>query len=95
MRFECERARGYFDAARNALRDEDKYFFFAARIMWSVYAHILRRIERNHYNVFERRISISKLLRVLITIRYWLSHSLKYSWRTHSGNAGIAGKQPA
>jgi phytoene synthase len=80
MSFECERARRYFDAARDALKDEDKYFFFAARIMWSIYAHILRRIEKSNYNVFERRISISRLLKVLITIRYWLSHNLKYSW---------------
>jgi len=80
MRFECNRAIHYFDIARDALRDEDKRFFFAARIMWSIYAHILRRIERSNYNVFERRVSISKLLKVLITFRYWLSHQLKYSW---------------
>jgi phytoene synthase len=79
MRFECGRAREYFDSARAALKDEDKHFFFAARIMWSIYAHILRRIERSHYNVFERRISISRFLKLLITFRYWLSHRLKYS----------------
>ncbi len=80
MRFECDRAIGYFDAARDALRNEDKRAFFAARIMWSIYAHILRRIIRSNYNVFERRISIPNLLKVLITFRYWLSHQLKYSW---------------
>jgi len=79
MRFECNRARRYFDAARDALKDEDKHFFFAARIMWSIYAHILCRIERSNYNVFERRISISKFLKLLITFRYWLSHRIKYS----------------
>lgn len=79
MRFECTRASSYFDMAREALRDEDKYYFFAARIMWSIYAHTLNRIERKHYNVFERRISISKFLKLLITFRYWLSHRLKYS----------------
>ena len=80
MEFECDRAIEYFDRARAALRDEEKRLFFAARIMWSIYAHILRRIIRSDYNVFERRISISKLLKVLITFRYWLSHRLKYSW---------------
>ena len=88
MRFECERARTYFDAARNALKDDDKYFFFAARIMWSIYAHLLRRIERSNYNVFERRISLPRLLKVLITFRYWLSHRLKYS-RTGAGNLAM------
>jgi 15-cis-phytoene synthase len=80
MRFECDRARAYFDAARAMLRDDDKYYFFAARIMWSIYAHILRRIERDNYNVFARRISISSPLKALIAVRYWLSHLLKYTW---------------
>jgi phytoene synthase len=89
MRFECDRARAYYDAARGSLRDEDKYYFFAARIMWSIYAHLLRRIERDNYNVFARRISISSPLKALIAVRYWLSHLLKYTWiararRTHT-----------
>jgi phytoene synthase len=88
MRFECDRAIRYFDLARDALRDEDKRFFFAARIMWSIYAHIIRRIERSNYNVFERRISISRLLKLLITFRYWLSHRLKYSWFGRSWKTG-------
>jgi len=79
MRFECDRAREYFDLARNALKDEDKHYFFAARIMWSIYAHLLRRIERSNYNVFEGRISLPRFLKLLITFRYWLSHQLKYS----------------
>lgn len=79
MRFECARASSYFDMARDALRDEDKYYFFAARIMWSIYAHTLNRIERKQFNVFERRISIPKFLKLLIAFRYWLSHRLKYS----------------
>ncbi|HCV44019.1 MAG TPA: squalene synthase HpnD [Bacteroidetes bacterium] len=87
MRFESERARQYFDAARNALKDEDKYYFFAARIMWSIYAHLLRRIERSEYNVFVRRISLPRVLKLLIAFRYWLSHQLKYS---RFQNEGVA-----
>ena len=88
MRFECDRASGYFDTARAALGNEDKRFFFAARIMWSIYAHTLERIKRSNYNVFERRISVPGLMKVLIAFRYWLSNTLKYSWlgrswRTH------------
>ena len=79
MRFECERAKQYFEKAHQALKDEDKHYFFAARIMWSIYAHILRRIEQSNYNVLKKRISIPKFLKLLITIRYWLSHHLKYS----------------
>jgi len=79
MRFQFDRACSYFDAAHNALRDEDKRFFFAARVMWSIYAHVLRRIERRNFNVFEGHISISTILKLLITFRYWLSHHLKYA----------------
>ena len=87
MRFECERARRYFDAARNALKDEDKYYFFAARIMWSIYAHLLRRIERSNYNVFGHRIALPRFLKLLIAFRYWLSHQLKYSRSRNEGSA--------
>lgn len=85
MRFESERARQYFDAARNALKDEDKYYFFAARIMWSIYAHLLRRIERSNYNVFKHRIALPRILKLLIAFRYWLSHQLKYSRSRNEG----------
>jgi phytoene synthase len=84
MRFECDRASTYFDTARAALKTEDRRQFFAARIMWSIYAHTLRRIMQSHYNVFERRISIPGVLKVLITFRYWLSNTLKYSWMGRS-----------
>jgi len=79
MRFECRRAEEYFDLARNALKDEDKHYFLAARIMWSIYAHTLKRIERANYNVFRQRIGISKPLKLLIAFRYWLSHQLQYA----------------
>ena len=79
MRYECQRATEYFDLARNALKDEDKHYFMAARIMWSIYAHTLKRIERSNYNVFKQRISIPKPLKLLIAFRYWLSHQLQYA----------------
>ena len=96
MRFEVDRARTYFDRAQMALRDEDKRFFFAARVMWSIYAHLLNQIERSAYNVFDRRISLSRALKLLIAFRYWLSHCLKYSWfarwRRAGGKPGLAGR---
>jgi phytoene synthase len=94
MRFECERASWYFDMARDALRNEDKRTFFAARVMWSIYAHTLQRIKRSNYNVFERRISISSLMKLLIAFRYWLSNTLKYSWLGRSWAADQPTPQP-
>jgi phytoene synthase len=94
MRFECERASRYFDMARDALMNEDKRYFFAARIMWSIYAHTLRRIMRSNYNVFEKRISVPGLMKVLITFRYWLSNTLKYSWLGRSWGSEHPTPQP-
>lgn len=79
MKFEYERASSYFRLAQESLKDEDKGFFFPARIMWSIYAHTLNRMQRSNFNVFERRVSISRLLKLLIALRYWLSHQLRYS----------------
>jgi phytoene synthase len=98
MEFECLRARSYFDKARASLGNEDKRSFFAARVMSSIYAHILRGIEKADYNVFDRRISIPRLLKLLIALRYWLSHHLKYSWFARSWKeerlAGLSGRTP-
>jgi phytoene/squalene synthetase len=55
--------------------------------MWSIYAHLLNRIERSHYNVFDRRITISRLLRLLIAVRYWLSHQIRYRNRVSTAAA--------
>jgi phytoene synthase len=87
MAFECARAREYFERAQSTLPNEDKRSFFAARVMSSIYMKTLRRIEREEYNVFERRIAISRLLKLLIAHRYWLSHHLKYSWFARSRRA--------
>jgi 15-cis-phytoene synthase len=89
MRFEVERARSYFRAAQDALTSDDKGYFFPARIMWSIYAHLLNRIERREYRVFEGRIAISRILRLLIAVRYWLSHQIRY--RTRHAPAGQPG----
>lgn len=90
MRYECNRACEYFDLARNALKNEDKHYFFAARVMWSIYAHTLRRIEHSNYNVFARRIAISKPLKLLIAIRYWLSHQIRYSHEPGTALHGLS-----
>ena len=86
MRFQVERARTYFRLAQEALTNDDKGFFFPARIMWSIYAHLLNRIERSQYNVFERRITISRMLRILIAVRYWLSHQIRYRGQVRVGS---------
>ena len=72
LRFQCERARSYYDRAAAALPASDAYSLVAAAIMGAIYFEILRRIERNRYDVFSRRIRVPRLQRAAIALRVWL-----------------------
>jgi phytoene synthase len=48
MRFEADRARHYFQAARDALPPEDRRSMLAAEIIGAIYWRLLGRIEREH-----------------------------------------------
>ncbi len=55
MRFEDERAEGYYAAAAAALPPGDRRSMMAAEIMRAVYHRLLVDIRRNGYDVFQRR----------------------------------------
>jgi phytoene synthase len=76
MEFECTRARHYYTVADSYLSAEDTPRFFAAKIMETIYLHLLDRIERSRYNVFEKKISISRLRKFAVAIRIWLQNKL-------------------
>ncbi len=63
MQFECDRARGFFDAARKALAPEDRRAMVAAEIMGAIYWRVLGRIRARRYNVFGERVRISRPLK--------------------------------
>ena len=71
MKFECERARSYFNTALEHLSEEDKPLFVAAQIMEAIYFRLLLDIERAEYNVFAKRIRLFNLTKFLITIEVW------------------------
>lgn len=80
MRFETGRAREYYVKARSLLALEDHKAFIAARIMDRIYFHILEKIERKQYAVFEREISISKFSKLMLALReYWSRPPLRYA----------------
>ncbi|MGH7251509.1 MAG: presqualene diphosphate synthase HpnD, partial [Nitrospiraceae bacterium] len=75
MRFECERTRKFYEAARRVaqvLPAEDRRALTVAEIMRAVYARILRRIESSGYRVFGRRISLAPPYRLAIATGVWL-----------------------
>lgn len=71
LAFECARAREYFRRAASALPRVDARRLVAAEIMGAIYQGILRRIERNGYDVFSRVIRVPRPARALIAIQTW------------------------
>ena len=72
LRFECERAHRYYDAAAAQLPRADAYSLVAAEIMGAIYFEILQRIERQGYDVFSARIRVPRPQRAAIALRVWL-----------------------
>jgi phytoene synthase len=72
LRFQCERAHSYYRRAAEQLPREDARSLVAAEIMGGIYFEILRRIERNGYDVFSARIRVPRPKRAVIALRLWL-----------------------
>lgn len=75
MRFECHRARDFYEKAHRAaeaLSPEDRRTLTVAEIMRGVYARILGRIESSGYQVFGPRISLAPPYRLAIATGVWL-----------------------
>lgn len=72
MRYECERARSYYAKAAATLPPPDRRNLLAAEIMGAIYFEVLRRIERNGYDVFARRIRVPRPHRAVIALRLWM-----------------------
>ncbi len=77
MQFESDRARRYFDLARQMLPPEDRRSLVAAEIMAAIYWRILRRIQQRCYNVFGEPVRLS------LPLKYWtaLSVYLGFEWK--------------
>jgi phytoene synthase len=72
MRFQAQRARGYYEAAARSLPPEDRRALSAARAMGATYRRLLEKIEKADYRVFDGRISLSKTRKVWIAAKTWL-----------------------
>lgn len=69
--FQCARAREYFVRAARALPKNDARRLVAAEIMGAIYAEILRRVERNGYDVFSETIRVPQRVRAWIAVTTW------------------------
>jgi phytoene synthase len=72
LAFEAERARHYFARAAQSLRETNARRLVAAEIMSAVYLEILRRVERNGYDVFSTVVRVPRPARAVIAITTWM-----------------------
>lgn len=75
MRFQCERAQAFYRQARETaslLTKEDRKALVVADIMRAIYRRILTHIERNDYDVFGPRVTVSPLARLALALGVWI-----------------------
>lgn len=80
MKFECERAKSFFQKANESLVAEDKPMFYSARIMEQIYWELLQRIERVEYDVFHHRVRLSNFNKLMIATKIWSKYRLLHSY---------------
>ncbi len=72
MAFQCDRAHTYYEKAADHLTDTDRKNMFPAETMGRIYYAILKKIEKNNYQIFDRRITISTTWKIAIAARNWM-----------------------
>ncbi len=68
MRFQSDRARSYFQKAREILRREDRRTVLCPEIMSSIYQALLTKIENTNFDVLARRIRIPTTKKLLLAL---------------------------
>ncbi len=76
MRFETDRARRFYDAARAALPSADRRSMLPAEIMRAIYVRLLGQIERRAFDVYSRPIRLSDAHRLALAFGCWARHTL-------------------
>ena len=71
LRQQAERAHDYYQRAARGLPRRDRRCLVAAEIMGAIYRALLRRIERNGYDVFSRVVRIPRPRRAVIAATTW------------------------
>lgn len=87
MKFECDRARYYYQLANEGLPEEDRPTLTAARTMGKIYFRLLEQIERYDYDVFHHHVRLHRPERFYIALSEWL----KATGRDGSGEMGGRG----
>lgn len=73
MCFEADRTREYYHKARQLLRPDERATCFTAEVMDSIYYRLLEKIELKEFNVFEKKIRVAAMHKLIITLKQWIS----------------------
>jgi 15-cis-phytoene synthase len=71
MAFETTRARGTYRDAAVLPHSNERSAISAAEIMRAIYADILERIERNHFDVLSERIRVPAPMKIWLAAKAW------------------------
>lgn len=77
MEFQYERAHAFYEKAERLLPSEDRQHMLAAEMMAQVYSEILEKIRRRRFQVFGKRIGLTKLRKFLILGAYTIRGILR------------------
>ena len=81
MRFQAQRARGYFDSGFKLLPYLSPRSRACPAVMGQLYSKVLQRIEEAKFDVFQHRISLSKTEKLRVTAQTWFTSILPSSLR--------------
>jgi phytoene synthase len=76
MEYQSKRAREYYHHARALLRPDERLTMVAAEIMDAIYYRLLDKIELNNFNIYEKKIRVNTLHKVITALRIWLGSKL-------------------
>ncbi len=76
MRFQCQRAREYFDRGFKLLPYLSRRSRACPAVLGALYSRVLDRIEASDYDVLESRVSLGKAEKIRITAQTWLGSML-------------------
>jgi phytoene synthase len=76
MRFQADRAEEYFEKAFGTLPEEKRKKLVPAEIMSGIYRRILRKLQKENFPVFERKVSLSKTEKLGLVLKIFLRSKL-------------------
>ena len=76
MKFQADRARGYFDSGKRLIPLLSPESRACPALLYGIYSAVLARIENSGFNVFEKRIGLSKPEKLFLMAKIWAGYRI-------------------